>query len=569
MSVRNRFAAALGAAVVASAGLVVLASPSAVAVAPTGGCATFFASGGDIESTTPPTSYLGSPNGPWSDEANTEVPPNYELTSSGGTLVGETRNFALTYDKGMLSFAPAEGTAYWYFSVNGTNLPAITTELEMPAGVVDNGDTVSGSFTITSGGTNTIVFRKMIFVATAGVRVVCNGQEGNTTAVNPQTTPVDTNITTSFNAFAQANATITGITNQTVTNAARAGDVISFSASAFSAAGAGTAELCEADGSACHAADSSFTVAADGTGSGTITVPAGFVGNKALKLSSGGEAGLRPIRILGTATISANIAGGGAGTVVTLTGTNWDPGQPVQLSGHREGPPFPPPATGDTPVTVTAAPNGTFTGQFTVNDANTKYLGAQHTHRVPPAAAAVFASTAFSFSGDSCTAKQGAAATGTCSLLETVTLAVTAGDLTMSKDPGSVVLDGVTLNGSAQTSTGSLRDVTVKDYRGGTLGWSLTGKFSGLTGPATIAPDKLSWTPACTAAANNDDTLVVGGRASFADDDTALPLCSVTDGLGADGVSGGDTTADAGLSLDLVPNQAAGNYTGTLTLTLA
>ena len=33
-------------------------------------------------------------------------------------------------------------------------------------------------------------------------------------------------------------------------------------------------------------------------------------------------------------------------------------------------------------------------------------------------------------------------------------------------------------------------------------------------------------------------------------------------GLGADGTSGGDTTADAALSLAVPANQAAGSYTG-------
>jgi len=541
-----------------------------MAIAPTGGCATFFASGGAVDSTTPPASYLGSPKGPWSDEGTTGVAPDYAITSSGSSLVGETRNFALTYDKGMSSFAAAEGTAYWYFSVNGSDLPVVTTALSLPAGVADEGATVNSSFTIPSGGTNTITFRKMIFQATAGVRVVCNGQTGSTATVNPQTTPVDTNVTHSFTAAAIANATISSVSNQTVTNAARAGDVISFAGSAFSAAGTGTAELCDADGSNCAAGGSSFTIAADGTGTGTLTVPNGVVaGNKAIKLSSGGEVGLRPIRILGAATLTASLSGGGAGTVVTLTGTNWDPGQPVRLGGNRAGPPFPPPASSDAPVTVTATANGTFSGQFTVNDSLTAFLGAQHPHRVPPTASAVFASTSFSFSGDSCIAKSGAATTGDCSLLETVSLEVAAGDLTMSKEAGSVELSGVDLNGTAQTATGDLRDVTVKDYRGGALGWSLTGRFSGLNGPAAIAADKLTWSPSCVPAANNDDDVVAGSSAAFADSVTALPLCAVSTGLGADGVSGGDTTADAGLALDLLANQAAGNYSGTLTLTLS
>ena len=151
-----------------------------------------------------------------------------------------------------------------------------------------------------------------------------------------------------------------------------------------------------------------------------------------------------------------------------------------------------------------------------------------------------------------------------------MTLTVTAGDLKLSKDAGAVVMSPVTLNGTAQPSTGSLRDLTVKDYRGGTLGWSLVGRFTGLTGPVAIAPSKMTWTPSCTAGVNNDDTVTVGASSDFADATDALPLCSVVAGnLGADTVSGGDTVADAALSLDLLANQAAGNYTGTLRLTLS
>ena len=114
----------------------------------------------------------------------------------------------------------------------------------------------------------------------------------------------------------------------------------------------------------------------------------------------------------------------------------------------------------------------------------------------------IFASAPFTFSGDTCTAKVGLATSGNCKLIETVNLTITAGDLKMSKVPGHVTMTGITLNGAAQTSTGSLQDVTVMDYRGGTLGWSLVGRFSGLTGPAmptggnfTLPPTAMTWTP--------------------------------------------------------------------------
>lgn len=567
MRARNKFVAGAGAVALLAGGTVLATVAPASAVAPTGGCSSWFVTPGTpIDDTTPAASYLGTPLGAWSDEATTGIDPDYTLTSSGSTAVGGTRSFAITYDKGMKSFAAASGTAHWFFSVNGVMLPAVTEAMSLPAGVAAPGDTVTGSFTIAQGGNNTVAFEKLIFDTTAGVRVACSGQETGTATVNPHTTPVATNVTTSFQAFAVATATITSVSNQNVTTHARGGDTISFDGSDFSAAGTGTAELCDTDGSNCHATTSTFSIDANGDGSGSIAVPAGFVGAKALKLTSNGESGLKPITVLGAPTVAVNVAGGGAGTSVTVTGTNWDPAKAVSVGGYGAVPPIPPPATSDPAVSVTTGAGGAFSTTFVVNDPLTKYLGAQQAH----AAAPIFASTAFTFSGDACTAKAGTATTGSCALLETVTLAVIAGDLKMSKDAGAVVLDPISLNGTAQTSTGSLRDVLVKDYRGGSLGWSLVGRFSGLSGPATIAPEKLSWTPSCTAAGNNDDTVTTGTGAAFTTASTDLPLCSVaTTGLGADGVSGGDTAADAGLSLDLLANQAAGNYTGTLTLTLS
>ncbi|KHL15794.1 UNVERIFIED_CONTAM: hypothetical protein LK11_19370 [Mumia flava] len=505
---------------------------------------------------------------------------DYTITTTGGTTVGSTRDFSLTFNKGPKNGGPpASGTAYYYFSVNGTNLPAITSGFSAGGAALIPGDTISGSFTITSAGTNTVRLRKVIYdIPTFLTRVNCNGQSvGVANGVNPATTPLDTNIAASFSAVGPT-ATITGITNQVVTTAARSGDAISFGVSNFAGAGTGTVELCNASGSTCDATTGSVTIAAAGTGSGTYAVPSGATtGSRALKVTSGGETSLTPITVLAGVTVSTNVTGGGAGTVVTVSGSNWDPGQAVTIGGYQNGPPFPPPASSDPTVSTTADSSGNISATFTVNDAATAFIGASRTHAAGPPPTVLFGSQAFTFSGDTCTAKQGAATTGSCSLLETVDLTVVAGDLKMSKDAGNVAMDGVTLDGTVQTSTGDLQDVTVMDYRGGTLGWSLVGRFSGLNGPAnpaggnfTIPSSAMSWTPSCTADANNDDTVVAGGTGSFTTDSTDLPLCSVaTTGLGTDGTSGGDTLADAGLSLEVGSSQAAGNYTGLLTLTLS
>ncbi len=542
MNSRNRYVAALGATALAAAGgMVALTSTPATAATSTINCKVL------------------STIAPWTSDFNLSFSP-------AAPAPGQTVTVTLAFDPGPTNGPVAVGPG------NGTPItPKATVALSGAAtgtvqlsgavlgdtapGAVMPGGSMSGTFTASAGVTTATV--DDILFDSPTVDTNCNA------GTDPVTSPAPTSITGSV-SVSNATATITSITNQVVTTHARANDVIGFDASGFINNGTGNAQLCDTDGTNCGAA-STFTLAG-GTGSGTLTVPTGITGAKALKLSNGAEQTLKSITILGSATITTNIAGGGTGTVVTVTGTNWDPNQAVSVGGYKAGPPFPPGATADPTVSATANASGNISTTFTVNDSSTAYIGGSKTH----GAGAIFASRPFSFSGDSCTAKIGAAATGSCEVLETVTLTVTAGDLKMSKDAGNVVLSPVTLDGTAQESTGSLRDVTVKDYRGGTLGWSLTGKFTGLNGPVAIAPSKLTWTPSCTAGGNNDDTVTVGAAGAFADSATAQPLCSVVAGdLGADLVSGGDTVADAALSLDLLANQAAGNYTGTLTLTLS
>ncbi|WP_220365397.1 MULTISPECIES: hypothetical protein [unclassified Mumia] len=574
MRSKKRVVALLAGASMLATTAVTVGATSASAATPSGGCWVYSVAAGAALEDTSTTGNLSSSLAAWGNNAD------YTLTTSGGSTVGSSRNFTLTFNTGPTNGGPAaSGTVYYYFSVNGVNLPVVQKGFSAPGFGPIPGDTVQGSFPVTSSGTNTLKLRKVIYdIPDYTLRVQCNGQAGGVAnGVNPATTPVDTNISASFSAVGPS-ASITGISNQVVTNAARKNDVISFGVTNFSAAGTGTAELCNTSGTSCDATSSTLSIAGDGTGSGTLAVSATpTTGARSLKVTSGGETSLTPITILGNVTVSTNVTGGGAGTVVTVTGSNWDPNQPVSVSGTKSGPPFPPPASSDPAVTTTADSAGNISATFIVNDSGTAYIGASRIHAPGPPPVAIFASQAFTFSGDTCTAKQGAATTGSCSLLETLDLTVVAGDLKMSKDAGNVLMSGVSLDGTDQTSTGDLKDVTVKDYRGGSLGWSLVGRFSGLNGPAkpsggnfTIAPNALTWTPKCAAQSNTDDTVVAGASASFADASTDLPLCAVaTSGLGADGTSGGDAVADAGLSLEVGASQAAGTYTGLLTLTLS
>lgn len=147
-----------------------------------------------------------------------------------------------------------------------------------------------------------------------------------------------------------------------------------------------------------------------------------------------------------------------------------------------------------------------------------------------------------------------------------ISVTVTGGPLTLAQEPGEVVLDPVTLNGSAQTTTGTLRQVTVSDARGSSLGWTLIGTLSDFEGPAgaTIPANNLSWTPQCTARAGA--TPVVTGTPGPLGEAGAL-LCSTADSTS--GPVGGTYDIGASLTLNVPAATASGEYDAILTLTLS
>jgi hypothetical protein len=89
-----------------------------------------------------------------------------------------------------------------------------------------------------------------------------------------------------------------------------------------------------------------------------------------------------------------------------------------------------------------------------------------------------------------------------------LTAAVKSGALSMTQAGYTVEMTAVDASGSVAHSTGALNAVTVKDYRAGSTGWSLTAKATDFDGPgsAVISADALSWTPSCTTAAGSPST---------------------------------------------------------------
>ncbi|MFF8727447.1 beta-xylosidase [Streptomyces sp. NPDC015171] len=245
-----------------------------------------------------------------------------------------------------------------------------------------------------------------------------------------------------------------------------------------------------------------------------------------------------------TRAISLSSASGDPGAGVTVSGTNFTPGAAVTLAG-RSGDT----QTADT-ATVTANAQGAFSGSLVVNDTTTTGIVA--------------------YEGGSWNADKGAGpaayvvndTTPVPDGSQKLTTTVKAGSLSMSQAGDAVALSAVDF-GQGGASTGSLNTVTVKDFRGGPAGWSLTGKVTDFSGPgARIDAGRLSWTPDCATKAGSPSTCKAGSAGPVGT--SGATLASTPNGT----LTGGEFTVDAGLSLDVPAFTPPGAYSGVLTLTL-
>ncbi|WP_323181807.1 RICIN domain-containing protein [Streptomyces sp. NBC_00424] len=143
-----------------------------------------------------------------------------------------------------------------------------------------------------------------------------------------------------------------------------------------------------------------------------------------------------------------------------------------------------------------------------------------------------------------------------------LTTSVNAGVLTMSTTADPVRLPPVDF-GKGGASTGNLNMITVKDFRGGTTGWSLTGKITDFTSPrGKIDADRLTWTPTCTTKPDSPTTCVAGSSGTIGKNGATLASAPDSD------LSGGEFTTNAGVALDVPKYTPVGDYAATLTLTL-
>lgn len=143
---------------------------------------------------------------------------------------------------------------------------------------------------------------------------------------------------------------------------------------------------------------------------------------------------------------------------------------------------------------------------------------------------------------------------------------INAGALTATQEAAGIGLSDVTLNGQPQTSRAVLNTITVKDMRGSTLGWELTGSVTDFTSDTgeTIPGAGFAWTPVCAAAALSPSAPVAGSPGPVG---TGAVLCRQAAESGKP--TGGAFTADAALTLAIPGYVRAGHYSADLVLTLA
>lgn len=246
-----------------------------------------------------------------------------------------------------------------------------------------------------------------------------------------------------------------------------------------------------------------------------------------------------------TRAIQLGSASGNPGDSVTVTGSNFTPGATVTLAGRSGAG-----QTADT-ATVTADSAGAISGSLTVNDKTTTGVVA--------------------YEGDAWNADLGAGPAAYTVIDDTpipdnaqkLTTTVKAGTLSMTQAGDTVSLSAVNY-GEGGASSGDLNSVTVKDFRGGPAGWSLTGKVTDFTGPgAKIDAGALSWTPACATEAGSPSTCQAGSSGTVGS--AGATLASTPNGT----LTGGEFTVDAGLSLNVPAFTPPGAYSGVLTLTLS
>ncbi len=243
-------------------------------------------------------------------------------------------------------------------------------------------------------------------------------------------------------------------------------------------------------------------------------------------------------------TITLATASGKPGDEVTVTGAEFTPLTGITVVGRAGA------AETDDRTTVTSDASGNLTAVLAVSDPATTGIVAYEGAAWNPDKGA--GPTAYTVIDDTPLPENS----------QKLNASVAAGTLSMSQAGDTVDLSAVDF-GSGGAAAGDLRTVTVKDFRGGPAGWSLTGKVTDFKGPGgTIDAGLLHWTPACTTKQGSPSTCAAGSPGAVGT--SGATLASTPNAA----VTGGEFTVDAKVSLNIPAFTAPGAYSGVLTLTL-
>lgn len=310
-------------------------------------------------------------------------------TNAGGALSG-TVNLPAGATQGTRALKVTNGARFALFplTVLGTRTISLTpTSGGLGTAVAVTGAEFDPTAAVTIQGVRNLVGPINSSDAAVGATISASGalastnytvSDGLSTAIlvsedGPGGTPAVDKASASYTPLT-ALATITAITGQRtgVTAYARDTDVLTMTGAGWLASQSSaqiSAAVCTADGSTCDAV-ATTTLSTDGSGalSGTVTVPNGTTtGSRALKINAGPSGSLTPLTILGARTISIAPASGIPGTVVAVSGSEFDPTAAVQVRGLTNV--VGPVASSDAPVNITASGSGVIAStNFTVND---------------------------------------------------------------------------------------------------------------------------------------------------------------------------------------------------------
>ncbi|MFJ1677724.1 MULTISPECIES: hypothetical protein [unclassified Streptomyces] len=335
---------------------------------------------------------------------------------------------------------------------------------------------------------------------------------------------------------------------------------VALGGSGWTPGGAPVPSLCATGGGGCDPLkfkSHTLTIDSYGTLHGTATLAeAGAVPDGAyeVKVNDGTKEATAPLTVKAVAAgdreISLSRSSGPVGSVITVSGKNYNPDRWINVIGLDAA------GTGldDSAVYVKSGPDGTFAVEFTViSDA---VVAVQADEGNDPA---TVRTTPFTVTTD------GGGGGGTAD--QKLNTSVRAGTLSMVQDGDTVDFGTTVLGTGSGVQRSRLNRVEVEDARGVNSGWSLTATLTGFTSAdgGTIPADAVRWTPMCTAQNGSVGVPVAGSPVALGSQ--AASLCRMNPD-GSRPFTGGRFDADADLVLTVPGFTRPGDYSATLTLTL-